>query len=128
MDNKFYDELQSVNRETFSIKGIEEENIDTRIREKLYEVEFEALDTKEIEKFESKTALLDMNLDVSVTIGSCKKSIKDILNLKSGDILYLNKTIDEDLDVTINNKNIATGESVKVDDKVSVRILEFKKN
>lgn len=128
MDNKFYDELQSVNRETFSIKGIEEENIDTRIREKLYEVEFEALDTKEIEKFESKIALLDMNLDVSVTIGSCKKSIKDILNLKSGDILYLNKTIDEDLDVTINNKNIATGESVKVDDKVSVRILEFKKN
>ncbi len=101
--------------------------METTLKERLYEVEFESLNEKEIEDFENKTPILNAKLDVSVTIGSCKKSIKDILNFKNGDIIYLNKTVDEDLDININNKNIATGESIKVNDKISVRILDFKK-
>ncbi len=53
-------------------------------------------------------------------------TIKDVLNLKEVDILCLDKTVDEDMDVNINGKNIALGESIKSDDKISVRILDFK--
>ena len=53
-------------------------------------------------------------------------TIKYVLNLKEVDILCLDKTVDEDMDVNINGKNIALGESIKSDDKISVRILDFK--
>ena len=36
------------------------------------------------------------------------------------------KNVDEDLEIKINNKNVATGESVKLDEKMSVRISNFK--
>lgn len=97
------------------------------IKENLYEVEFESLNIKEIEEFENKNAILNTKLDVSVTLGSCKKSIKDILSLKDGDIICLDKVIDEDLDIKVNDKCIATGESIKIEDKISVRITDFKK-
>lgn len=100
--------------------------METMVKEKLYEVEFESLESKEIDDFENKSAVMNAKLDISVTIGSCKKSIKDILNLKSGDVIYLNKTVDEGLDININNKNVATGETVKLDDKVSIRLSEFR--
>ncbi|MDM8313387.1 flagellar motor switch protein FliN/FliY [Clostridium cadaveris] len=101
--------------------------METRLKEKVYEVEFESLNIKEVEKFENNKAVLNANVDVSVTIGSCRGTIKDVLDLKEGDIIYLNKTVDEDLDININGKNVALGESLKVDDKMSVRILDFKK-
>lgn len=96
------------------------------LREKLYEVEFESLNVKEIEELNNKSAILNAKLEVSVTMGGCKTSIKDILDLKTGDILLLDKTVDEDLDININSKTVAFGEPIKVDDKISVRLSGFK--
>ena len=96
------------------------------LREKVYEVEFQSLNVKEIEEFSNKSAILNAKLEVSVTMGSCKTSIKDILDLQCGDIIYLDKTVDEDLNININNKTVAFGEPIKVDDKISVRISDFK--
>lgn len=96
------------------------------LKEKLYEVEFESFKIKEIEEFNDKSAILNAKLEVSVTMGRCKTSIKDILDLKTGDIIVLDKTMDEDLDININSKTVAFGEPIKVDDKISVRLLEFK--
>lgn len=96
-------------------------------KENLYEVEFESLNIKEIEPFKNKNSILNAKMHVSVTLGNCKKSIKDLLNLKDGDIICLDKSIDEDLDININDKCIAKGESIKIEDKISVRITDFKK-
>lgn len=94
-------------------------------KENLYEVEFEALNKKEIIPFESKGAILNSKLDVSVILGKCKKNIKDILNLQEGDIIFLDKTIDENLDIYVNDKCVASGESIKIEDKISIRIIDF---
>lgn len=94
-------------------------------KENLYEVEFETLNKKEITPFESKDAILNSKLDVSVILGKCKKNIKDIVNLQEGDIIFLDKTIDENLDIYVNDKYVASGESIKVEDKISVRIIDF---
>ncbi|WP_195986953.1 FliM/FliN family flagellar motor switch protein [Clostridium sp. D53t1_180928_C8] len=102
--------------------------METVVKESLYEVEFESLEIKELEKFENKDAILNAKLDISVTLGKCKKSIKDILNLKNGDIICLDKVIDEDLDIKVNDKCIAKGESIRIEEKISVRIIEFKKS
>lgn len=94
-------------------------------KENLYEVEFETLNKKEITPFESKVAILNSKLDVSVILGKCKKNIKDIVNLQEGDIIFLDKTIDENLDIYVNDKYVASGESIKIEDKISVRITDF---
>ena len=52
---------------------------------------------------------------------------KDILEIKEGDVICLDKTIDEDLDIYVNDKCVATGESIKIEDKISIRITNFKK-
>ena len=95
------------------------------MKEGLYEVEFESLSIKEIEVFENKNTILNAKVDVSVTLGKCKKSIKDILSLKDGDIICLDKNIDEDLDINVNDKCIAKGESIKIEDKISIRINNY---
>lgn len=94
-------------------------------KENLYEVEFETLNKKEITPFESKATILNSKLDVSVILGKCKKNIKDIVNLQEGDIIFLDKTIDENLDIYVNDKYVASGESIKIEDKISVRIIDF---
>lgn len=99
--------------------------MDKITKENLYEVEFEALNKKEVEPFENKNPILTAKVDVSVTLGKSKKNIKDILSLKEGDIICLDKTIDEDLDIYVNDKYVANGESIKIENKISVRITEF---
>lgn len=101
--------------------------METMFKENLYEVEFEALNKKEVEGFENNNSILSAKVDVSVTLGKCKKNIKDLLVIKEGDVICLDKTIDEDLDIYVNDKCIAAGESIKIEDKISVRITNFKK-
>lgn len=96
------------------------------LKERIYEVELEQLTAKEVEKIDNKKAILSSKLDVVVTIGSCKKNLKDILEFKLDDIIYLDKNTDDDLDININDKLIAKGESIVLDNKVGVRISKFK--
>lgn len=100
--------------------------MESGLKENLYEVEFESLKIKDIEEFKDKSTILNAKLEVSVTMGNCKSSIKDILDLKVGDVIVLDKTVDEDLDININSKVVAFGEPIKVDDQISVRLLDFK--
>ena len=86
--------------------------MDKMIKENLYEVEFEYLNKKEVEPFENKNSILAAKVDVSVTLGKCKKNIKDILSLKEGDVICLDKTIEEDIDIYVTDKYVANGESI----------------
>lgn len=98
-------------------------------KEKVYEVQFEQLDKyKEIESIENKKAILNSQLELVVSIGNCEKSIKDIIDLKNGDVIKLDKLIDEDLDININDKMIAKGESITLDNKFGVRLSKFENN
>lgn len=95
-------------------------------KEKVYEVQFEQLDKfKEVEIIENKKVLLNAQLELKVTMGGCKKSIKDVLELKNGDVITLDKFIDDDLDINLNNEMIAKGESVILDNKLGVRLTKF---
>lgn len=98
-------------------------------KERVYEVQFEQLDKfKEVEVIENKNALLDAQLEMMVTMGGCKKNIKDVLDLKKGDVITLDKLIDDDLDINLNNQMIAKGESIILDSKLGVRLSKFENN
>jgi len=69
--------------------------------------------------------LLDIDVPVSVKMGSTKMFLKDILTMGSGNIIELDESADEPVELVINNKVIARGEVVIVDGYFGFRIKEI---
>ncbi|CDQ40105.1 MULTISPECIES: flagellar motor switch phosphatase FliY [Virgibacillus] len=69
--------------------------------------------------------LLDIPLKVTVELGRTKRSIKDILELSSGSIIELDKLAGEPVDILVNEKLIATGEVVVIDENFGVRVTDI---
>lgn len=59
---------------------------------------------------------------VSVELGRTKSSIKEVINFKAGSIIELNKIAGEQVEVFVNDKLIAKGEVIVIEDKFGVRI------
>lgn len=69
--------------------------------------------------------LLDIPLQVTVELGRTKKLIKDILELGPGSIVELDKLAGEPVDILVNNKLIAKGEVVVIEENFGVRVTEI---
>jgi flagellar motor switch protein FliN/FliY len=69
--------------------------------------------------------IMDVPLELSVILGSSKRSIKEILSLEPGSIVELNEYVEEPLDIYVNGKQIAKGEVVVIDEKFGIRITQI---
>ncbi len=69
--------------------------------------------------------LLDVPLDVSVELGRTRLTIQDLLALSPGSVIELDKVAGEPLDILINDRLVARGEAVVVNDKFGVRITDI---
>lgn len=69
--------------------------------------------------------LLDVEVPVSIRIGSTRMFLKDIVSLSPGNIVELDEYAEEPVVVLVNNKPIAKGEVVIVDGYFGVRIKEI---
>lgn len=69
--------------------------------------------------------LLDVLLNLNVVFGRTKKSIKEILTFGTGTVIELDEFVDEPLEIYVNNKLIAYGEVVAVDEKYGVRVTRI---
>jgi flagellar motor switch protein FliN/FliY len=69
--------------------------------------------------------LMDVSLDVTIELGRTMMSIKDILNLSVGSVIELDKMAGDPVDILVNNKLIARGEVVVIDENFGVRITEI---
>lgn len=69
--------------------------------------------------------LLDVPLDLSVELGRARMSIQDLLNLSPGSVVELDKIAGEPLDILVNDRLVARGEAVVVNDKFGVRITDI---
>ncbi|WP_248926364.1 flagellar motor switch phosphatase FliY [Paenibacillus hamazuiensis] len=69
--------------------------------------------------------LLDIPLKVTVELGRTHKVIKDILELSQGSIIELDKLAGEPVDIMVNNKLIAKGEVVVIDENFGVRVTDI---
>ena len=69
--------------------------------------------------------LLDVPMQLTVELGRTRMLIKDILGLGEGSILELDKLAGEPVDVLVNNKLIAKGEVVVIDENFGVRITDI---
>ncbi|MFO0596312.1 MAG: flagellar motor switch protein FliN [Myxococcaceae bacterium] len=69
--------------------------------------------------------LLDVPLDVTVELGRSRMTIQDLLGLTPGSVIELDKIAGEPLDIVVNDRLIARGEAVVVNDKFGIRITDI---
>ncbi len=69
--------------------------------------------------------LLDVELEVLVELGKRPMKIQDVLKLGKGSVVELEKNAGEPLEVFVNNRKLAEGEVVVVDDHFGIRITQL---
>lgn len=92
----------------------------------VYDVQFEQLIEGEKVPLNSSSDIFEAKLDITISMGSAKEKIGRIVNYKVGDIIELDKHVEETLDINVNEKMIASGESIIMDNKLAVRLSKIK--
>ena len=69
--------------------------------------------------------ILDIPLSVTVELGRSKMLINDLLQLGQGSVIELTKLVGEPLEVLVNDKLVARGEVVVVNEKFGVRLTDI---
>lgn len=69
--------------------------------------------------------LMDVPLKISVELGRTRMSLRQTLELVQGSVVELDRLAGDPVDVFVNDRLLAKGEVVVVDDKFAVRITEL---
>lgn len=68
--------------------------------------------------------ILDLPLEVSVELGRATMTVSELLQLGQGSVVELGKLASDPLEILVNQKLVARGEAVVVNEKFGVRILD----
>jgi flagellar motor switch protein FliN len=68
---------------------------------------------------------MDVPVGVTVQLGSCQLSMREVLQLNSGSIVQLDKLADAPVELLVNDKLVARGEVVVVENKFGIKITEL---
>jgi flagellar motor switch protein FliN/FliY len=69
-------------------------------------------------------ALYDVPVQISVVLGKTTMQLSTLLKLGRGAVVELDRTVGEPVDVFVNNKMVAKGEIVVVENKIGVTLVE----
>lgn len=69
--------------------------------------------------------ILDIPLTLTVEVGRTKLLIQELLQLGQGSVIELNKLMGEPFEVMVNEKLVARGEIVVVNDRFGVRLTDI---
>ena len=69
--------------------------------------------------------ILDLPLEVTVRLGQTRILIRDLLRLDKNSVVELVQGADDPLDIVVNDKVLARGEVVVLDDRLGVRITDI---
>ena len=68
--------------------------------------------------------LLDVPVKLTVELGNCEMTMKDLLQLGIGAVVQLDKLANDPIEVYVNQKLVARGEIVVVEDNLGIKITE----
>jgi flagellar motor switch protein FliN/FliY len=69
--------------------------------------------------------LLDVPVKLTVELGACHLPMRDVLHLNSGSVVQLDKVADTPVDLYVNQRRIARGEVVVIEDRFGIKITEI---
>lgn len=70
-------------------------------------------------------ALLDVEVEITAILGTSMMPISQILKLGRGAVVELNRNVGEDIEVHANNRVVANGEVVVVEDRLGVNLTDI---
>ena len=76
---------------------------------------------------ENLEIIMDIEVEVTVELGRTRMKIKDVLALGEGSVVELDKLVGEPMEIYANDKLIARGEVVVIEEDFGVRITEIVK-
>ena len=74
---------------------------------------------------EDLEAVFDVPVQVSAVLGRARMDVGDLLRLGPGTVLELDRKVGEAIDIYINNRLVARGEVVLVEEKLGVTMTEI---
>ncbi|MDI1327297.1 MAG: flagellar motor switch protein FliN [Brevundimonas sp.] len=101
-----------------------------------------ASDTMSLEEFPDSTAItvnddatdktasdlapvFDVPVNISAVLGKAHMSVAQLLKLNRGSVLQLDRKVGEAIDIFVNNRLVARGEVVVVEDRLGVTMTEI---
>lgn len=72
--------------------------------------------------------VFDVPVNISAVLGRANLSVQQLLQLGSGSILELDRKVGEAIDIYVNNRLVARGEVVIVDERLGVTMTEIIKD
>ena len=85
-------------------------------------------DPNDIHEKRNMNLLMDIKLGLIVELGRAEMTLRDILKLTKGSVIELDRLSGEPVDLFVNNKIIARGEVVVIDDSFGLRITQLAGN
>jgi len=70
-------------------------------------------------------AVFDVPVKVSAVLGRARMDVGELLKLGPGSVLELDRKVGEAIDIYVNNRLIARGEVVLVEDKLGITMTEI---
>jgi flagellar motor switch protein FliN/FliY len=70
-------------------------------------------------------AVFDVPVQVSAVLGRARMQVGDLLRLGPGTVLELDRKVGESIDIYVNNRLVARGEVVLVEEKLGVTMTEI---
>ncbi len=68
---------------------------------------------------------LDVPVGVTVQLGSCQLSMREVMQLNAGSVVQLDKLADAPVEVLVNDKLVARGEVVVIENRFGIKITEM---
>ncbi len=95
------------------------------VSDELTEMGNENLSASESNHGNNLDLILDIPLKVSVELGRTRMLVSDLLNLGQGSVIELNKLAGEAMEVLVNDRIVAKGEAVVVNEKFGIRLTDI---
>jgi flagellar motor switch protein FliN/FliY len=69
--------------------------------------------------------VLDVRVQLTVRLGSCQLAMRDVLELTPGSVIQLNQRANEPVGLYVNDKLIAVGEVVVVEESFGIKVTRM---
>lgn len=79
----------------------------------------------EIESAKNIERLLNVEMNVTVRFGTAEIPLRDVVRFGVGSMVELNRTVDDPVELLVNNHPFARGEVVVIDGYYGVRVTEI---
>ena len=74
------------------------------------------------------TAIFDIPVEIQAVLGKANMQVSQLLKLGRGAVVELDRRVGEAIDIYVNNRLVARGEVVVVDDRLGITMTEIVKS